>query len=35
VKDEPADERGKKDVVHNTMYNFNQWYGSSGRRKYY
>jgi hypothetical protein len=33
--DEDADPRGKKDVVHDSMYNFLQYYFPSGRRKYY
>jgi hypothetical protein len=38
VKDEPVDkpdERGKQNVVVNDMYNFHQYYGRSGHRKYY
>jgi hypothetical protein len=38
VKDEPddeRDERGKKDVIVDTMYNFHQYYDPSGRREYY
>jgi hypothetical protein len=38
VNDEPADEpdeRGKKDVVYDSMYNFHQYYDPSGRRKFY
>jgi hypothetical protein len=38
VKDEPAnepDERGKQEVVHESMYNFHQYYDASGRHKYY
>jgi hypothetical protein len=38
VKVEPVDEpdeRGQQDVVHDCMYNFYQYYDTSGRRKYY
>jgi hypothetical protein len=31
--DEPVDERGKQEVVTDEMYNFQQYYDASGRRK--
>jgi hypothetical protein len=33
VKDE-TDERGKQDIIVDDMYNFHQYYGASGHRKY-
>jgi hypothetical protein len=38
VQDEPVDEpdqRFKQEVITNDMYNFHQYYDSSGRRKYF
>jgi hypothetical protein len=38
AKDDPVnelDERGKQDVVVDDMYNFNQYYDASVRRKHY
>jgi hypothetical protein len=35
VKDEPVDERVKQEVVTDDMYNFQQYYDASGRRKWF
>jgi hypothetical protein len=35
LADEPADPRGKHDVVHDQDYNFFQYYDHHGRRRHY